>query len=102
MSFKNDREFLFAESAAGKYNTDIKTDYERDCEETCAAMDAILEETGGDLLSPERIARIMNTVRKMSEDTFTFVREPLSEIETDIPFDLVMAEEVDFDLSDVG
>ena len=102
MSIKNEREFLSAELSAGVQNTDAKTEYEKDCEETCAVMDAVLEETGGELLSPERIARIMNTVRRMSEDTFTFVREPLSEIETDIPFELVMAEEVDFDLPDVG
>ncbi|MBE6562979.1 MAG: hypothetical protein E7660_04520 [Ruminococcaceae bacterium] len=102
MSFINDKEFLSAEHSAGKQNTDINTDYERDCEETCEVMEAIIEETGGELLSPERIARIMNTVRRMSEDSFTFVREPLAEIETDIPFDLVMAEEVDFDLPEVG
>lgn len=102
MSFMNDKEFLSAEFSAGKQNIDINTDfdYDKDCEETCAVMDAVLEETGGELLSPERISRIMDTVRRMSEDTFSFVREPLAEIETDIPFDLVMAEEVDFDFSE--
>ncbi len=95
MNFKNENEFLSAELSAN--NILSEEEYDMSCEEMCSVMNNILEENGGEILTPERIERIVKAVRMMSEDGFGSRRGALDEIETDIPFDLVMSEEIDFE-----